>query len=117
MFSQVFVCPQRACMAGTGMFGGEGHAWQEGMHGRKACTVRGVHDGGHAWQGVCMAGGVHGRGHVWHGGGVCGRGVCAEEMATEVGGTHPTGMHSCWNLHDVVLGFRHCENTLSRENC
>ena len=27
----------------------------------------------HAWQGVCVAG----------------------EMATEAGGTHPTGMHSC----------------------
>ena len=29
--------------------------------------------GGHAWQGVCVAG----------------------EMATAVGSTHPTGMHSC----------------------
>ena len=30
----------------------------------------GMHDKGHAWQGVCLAGGVHGRvmhgrGHVW----------------------------------------------------
>ena len=38
----------------------------------------------HAWQGVCVAGG-HAR---W---GACVTG----EMATEAGGTHPTGMHSC----------------------
>ena len=28
-----------------------------GVHGR-----RGVHDRGHAWQGVCVAGDMHGRG-------------------------------------------------------
>ena len=45
---------------------------------------------------------VHrGVGHVWQGnawqGGVCGRGgMCAGEMATEAGGTHPTEMHSCF---------------------
>ena len=48
-----------------------------------------------------------------HGGGMCGRGVCVAwghalageggacvtgEMATAAGGTHPTGMHSCFNL-------------------
>ena len=38
---------------------------------------------------ACMAGGMHGRGHMWQ------EGVHAGEMATEVGGTHPTGMHSC----------------------
>ena len=46
---------------------GEGHVWQEGMHG-SGCVVR-----GHAWQGDMRAG----------------------ETATEAGGTHPAGMHSC----------------------
>ena len=31
-----------------------------------------------AWQGACMVGGM-----------------CAGKTATKVGGTHPTGMHSC----------------------
>ena len=53
-------------------------------------------------QGACIAGGVHGRGHAWcwgtcvavgDGGG--GWVVRAEEAATEAGGTHPTGMHTC----------------------
>ena len=56
------------------------HSVQGGMHGR---------------------GSVHSRGHVWQGctwGGAC----VAGETATEAGGTHPTGMHSCltserWN--------------------
>ena len=50
----------------------------------------GVRQGGCAWQGS-----VHGRG-------VCGGGVCMarghawqEKTAIAVGGTHPTGMHSC----------------------
>ena len=44
-----------------------------------------------------MAGGMHGLGmcvavgHAWQGGGAC----MAEETATAVGGTPPTGMHSC----------------------
>ena len=41
-------------------------------------------EGEHVWQGVCMAGGMHGR-----------MACMAEEMATAVDGTHPTGMHSC----------------------
>ena len=36
-----------------------------------------------------MVGGMHGRGHAWQGACVGG------ETATAVGGTHPTGMHSC----------------------
>ena len=32
----------------------------EGMHGRGACVVGGMHGRGHVWQGACMAGGVHG---------------------------------------------------------
>ena len=27
------------------------------------------------------------------------------------------GFRDHWNLHGVVLDFRHCENNLSRENC
>ena len=49
-------------------------AWQRG-----ACVAKEVCGGG-----VCMA-----RGHAWQGG------VHAGEMATEAGGTYPTGMHSC----------------------
>ena len=72
------------------------HAWQGGggMCCRGACMVRrwGVHGRGHVWQGrgVCMVGGMCGRGV--HGGG---GGMRAGETATEAGGTHPTGMHSC----------------------
>ena len=48
---------------------------------------------GHVWQGgSCMAVGMHGRGCAWQGG--HGRGMCAGDMATGVGGMHPTGMHS-----------------------
>ena len=79
---------QGVCIAG-GMCGRRG-----GMHGRE-----GVHGRGHAWQGsmhdrgwVCMAGG-----HAWWG--VHGRGVCMVggplTCSQCVGGTHPTGMHSC----------------------
>ena len=55
--------------------------------------------GGHAWQGcVCGRGGMHGdmhgKVHAWWGGG-----MCAGETVTEVGGTHPTGMHSCSILY------------------
>ena len=65
--SQWCVCGRDACMAG-GMRG------SGGMFGRGMCVV--------------------GRGHVvgdMHGGGAC----MAAEMATAVGGTQPTGMHSC----------------------
>ena len=63
------------------------------MHSRKVCIAAGVHD-----RTVCMAGvmlwegrGVHGReGYVCMAGG-----MHAEQMATEAGGMHPTGMHSC----------------------
>ena len=51
---------------------------------------------GHGWQGACMAEGeMHGRGACVC---VCGGGggvMRAGETATEAGGTHPTGMHSC----------------------
>ena len=56
-----------------------------------------------------MAGGVHGKGVCMVGayvtGGIHGGGVCdvAGEMATAVGGTHPTGMHSCLLLKMVYF--------------
>ena len=52
--------------------------------------------GMHVWQGVAYMvgdawqGGMCSRGHVWQG--PCMAGV----MATAVGSTHPTGMHSCF---------------------
>ena len=100
MFLQASVCPQRTCvvegcvwlgwhvwMLGMYMAWGvceaRGHAWQGDMHGRGVC-VAGGYAWGHAWQGACMVG----RG-----------GMCAGETVTEVGGTHPTGMHSCSILY------------------
>ena len=82
--------------------------WQRGgMHGEggmcgkrgSMCAKGGMHNNGghavqregHVWQGeFTRQGGTHGRGggHVWQGG------MHAGEMATEVCGTHPTGMHS-----------------------
>ena len=47
-----------------------------------------VSDSGPAWQGpvrgMCVAGGC-----------MAGRACMVGETATEAGGTHPTGMHSC----------------------
>ena len=68
-----------------------------------------MHGGGDAWHGACVAGGMHGKRCVWQGvcvvgacivgvacvAGVCGRWTCVQETVTEVGGTHPVGMHSC----------------------
>ena len=34
----------------------------------------------------------------WQGGMHCNGDVRAEETATGAGGTHPTGMHSCFNM-------------------
>ena len=83
---------------------GRGHAWQGSMHGRKCMWQGGTHGGGHAWQGwVCVAGGasmvgvcIMG-GHAW-------QGACmARETTTVAGGTHPTGMHSCYFLLGSTL--------------
>ena len=84
-----------------------GHAWQRGVCIAKggmagSCMAGGMHSGGHVWWGgmhgrgeACMAGGMHGREHVWQG--ACMAGACvAGEMATAADGTHPTGMHSCY---------------------
>ena len=61
-----------------------------------------------------MAGGVHGRvvhGRVVHGrgayvvGGMHGRGgMRAGDMVTEAGGTHPTGVHSCYMRNVATNG-------------
>ena len=92
---------QGACVAGRGHVVG-GHAWSGGVHGR-----RGMHgQGGCVVRGVCMAGGVHGQG------GMCGQGTCVTKGGVHgmhapplrdtagqcAGGTHPTGMHSCYAI-------------------
>ena len=60
---------------------GGGGAFVTGVHGRGACVV-----GECAWQCVC----------AWQGG-MCGRGeFIAGETTTAADGTHPTGMHSCF---------------------
>ena len=65
--------------------------------------------GGHVWQ-ECVGGrgGMHGGERGMHGKGACvgsvhsgGGGMYAKEMATAVGGKHPTGMHSCLCLPSV----------------
>ena len=58
---------------------------REGVRGRGACMAGET----------CMAGGMHGRGHAWRGGGQAWQGV-ARNMAIAAGGTHPSGMHSCY---------------------
>ena len=70
------------------------------MAGGGACVA-----GGCAWHGVYMAGAMHGRRACMAGGmcgegacmvgGVCGRGACMA-YGQWAGGTHPTGMHSCF---------------------
>ena len=64
-----------------------------------------VYRGG-AWSGGCLVWGVPGPGGAWSRGvsgprGVPGPGGSpggdSPGTATAAGGTHPTGMHSCWN--------------------
>ena len=52
---------------------------------------------------VVCGGGMHGRGCVARGACVVG-GVRAGETATEPGGAHPTGMHSCISLTLTSFG-------------
>ena len=56
-------------------------AWQRGCAWQRQVYVWG--------RGTCMAGSVCSRGACIAGG------MCAGETATEAGGMHPTGMHSC----------------------
>ena len=56
--------------------------------------------------GMCGKGGegMHGRGVCGGGGGMHGRGACvAGKTAIAVGGTHPTGMHSCASVSPINL--------------
>ena len=72
-----------------------------GVHGRGACVA--------GW--VCMVGGMHGRGHAlwgnaWQGACVVGGGACladTKRYGQWAGGTHPTGMHSCYNIDLIFL--------------
>ena len=114
-----------------GMCGqGGGCAWwgacmARGVHGRGACMARGMW-GGAWWRGACIVkgghvwwkGGMHGKGGVCmvKGGHVWWRGACVAKGGRRVwyacplwdtagqcaGGTHPTGMHSCWMVKMVV---------------
>ena len=106
MFSPMSVCPQGGmCGGGTCVAGV--HVWWwgacvvvEGMCGGGACMVGSVCLEGHVWYFIaCMVGGMCGRGHVG-GGSVCMAGghVWTGQMATTVGGMHPTGMHSCLKI-------------------
>ena len=70
-----------------------GCAWQWGCAAGELCMVGECAWQGGVWWGVCMA-----RGHAWQ-----------EKTAIAVGGTHPTGMHSCIMLlppanEDNVVG-------------
>ena len=80
-----------------------------GMCGGGACMAAGVHG---RW-GVCVAGSMHGRGcmvggicgggmHGW--GGVVGVGACMA-CGQWASSTHPTGMHSCWNLEMLCIFY------------
>ena len=113
----------------------EGCAWQGGVHGRGcawwgacmaggACVARGggMHGRGACMaNGACMVGGVHGGlacvvgQHAWQGGGHVWWGVCmAGKTAIAAGGTHPTGMHSCYILFPDLLSesgvCHHCRD-------
>ena len=69
--------------------------------GRGACMARGVCSGGgsiYVVGCVCVAGGMHGGVCVWWWERVWQGDVCVGETATEAGGTHPIGMHSCYLL-------------------
>ena len=70
------------CMAGGRAGVPEGGICAGGMH------------GGGGWGGMC------GGGHALWGVGVCvaGEACMAGETATAADGTHPTGMHSCYQL-------------------
>ena len=57
------------------------------MHGKVVCMAGGV-DG----RGACMMWSVHGKGCVWQGG------MHGRETATAADGTHPTRIHSCFQM-------------------
>ena len=77
-----------------------GHAWWRGVcmaKGRGVHGEGGMHGGGHAWQ----RGGMHSKGgHAWQKGGMHGMHTppLRDTASQCAGGTHPTGMHSCFFL-------------------
>ena len=75
------------------------------MHSKgRACVAKGKR----AWQrrgGCAWQEGMHGRRDL-HGNGD----VCAGETATEAGGTHPTGMHSCYFIIIIMYRMNKIEN-------
>ena len=68
------------------------------VHGRGTCVAEGVYGGEGCWD-ACMAGGVE-----------MGGGIRAGGAATEVGGTHPAGMHSCC-LRQHIIQTVYCVNS------
>ena len=81
------------CMAGGACMLGRVHG-REGVWQRGAWQGSYVEGKGHA--GACMVVGVCMVVGACVAGGMFGRvGVCTGEIATEAGGMHPTGMHSC----------------------
>ena len=75
---------------GVCLFTGGGYVWRgRGVVVWGLCMVGGMHGWGHAWRGR-----VHGQGHAWQGGmhGVAN----TTGYGQWAGGTHPTGMHSCF---------------------
>ena len=73
---------------------GGGHVWQRGdVHGKGGHVWQGGHalrrGGMHGERGVCMAKG----GHAWRKGGGC---TVRDTAGHCAGGTHLTGMHSCF---------------------
>ena len=49
---------------------------------------------------------MHGRGRAWWGSCIAGGMCVAKEMATVAGGTHPTGMHSCFPIKRLIHSKR-----------
>ena len=76
-----------------------GYMWQKGMHCKRRCTWWGDIRG----RGCACQWRMCGGGHAW-----CST-YLAGETASEVGVTHPTGMHSCCCLFLNQLTIERCE--------
>ena len=89
MFSEVFICPRGVCVCGGG---GSVLRWVPPLGGLSLGGVnlsRGCHEGGEGSmkkEGAVKEG-FHERG--------CHEGT--PPVGQQAGGTHPTGMHSCYN--------------------
>ena len=78
-FKQDVLCQARLGQNDNTTITARKRSFGQGKIFRAVCQSYSGHGGG-----ACVAGGMHGRGSV------CQRGMCAGEMATEAGGTHPT---------------------------